>query len=414
MLEKIKKHGIAGSLRIAWEHLVEGANKGVSYLCQRFPIQENLVVLESEGDLSDNAYALYAHMHEAGYLKNYKVVWLVDHVAEAKRRVFENTECVVKSPRSVKFRRNYALATCRWYIFDHNNKMANLKKRPEQTLTYLSHGWGYKAAKGGGASRERTRPDYLTATGELAAEGLAEYWSEPREKVRITGYPRIDYFYGDHGHARKIAREKWRFDRYRKVIFWMPTFRQSKSAWLSEDYIHNQTGLSIFETLDSLRAFSEFLKENGILLVFKLHHLQAELPVFQETFKNIVILHDEDLYEAGVQLYEIVALADGLISDYSSIAIDFMALDRPIVFTLDDYEQYDKSRGLYPKNAIDFMPGYHVYNVRELEDSVREIADGVDRYKDQRDRVREKYHAYIDGNAAERVLQSLGIRNDRA
>ena len=40
----------------------------------------NLIILESEGDLSDNAYALYYYMKHNEYLNKYKVVWLVDHI----------------------------------------------------------------------------------------------------------------------------------------------------------------------------------------------------------------------------------------------------------------------------------------------------------------------------------------------
>ncbi len=34
-----------------------------------------------------------------------------------------------------------------------------------------------------------------------------------------------------------------------------------------------------------------------------------------------------------------------LVSDYSSVAIDYLLLDRPLGFTLDDYEAYTESRG---------------------------------------------------------------------
>lgn len=118
----------------------------------------------------------------------------------------------------------------------------------------------------------------------------------------------------------------------------MPTFRQSNSKEISEEYIDNQTGLPIFETYDSLKKFSEYLNKNNVLLVFKLHHLQADLDVFHKKFDNILILRDEDLSSDGVQLYQVVKYADIIISDYSSISIDAMVLDIPLIYTLDDYK----------------------------------------------------------------------------
>ncbi len=47
----------------------------------------------------------------------------------------------------------------------------------------------------------------------------------------------------------------------------------------------------------------------------------------------------------GLQLYEFIHCADALVSDYSSVAIDYLLLDRPLGFTLDDYKEYTQSRG---------------------------------------------------------------------
>ena len=296
-----------------------------------------------------------------------------------------------------------------WYIYDHCNLLAPLVKRKEQKVIYLSHGWGYKAAKGGCTANDRTHYDMITVTGPIPAKGMSEYWQEPEERAIITGYPRLDYFFQSNISERKKVNRRWHFDQYKRVIFWMPTFRKSNNETLSEDYIENQTGLPIFETKNSLQQFSHFLKARNVLLVFKLHHLQAELPVFQTHFDNILLVRDEDLLDMGVQLYQFISMADAMISDYSSISIDFMLKDKPIIFTLDDYKEYDKSRGLFPKNAIDYMKGYHVYNQKELEESISEIIDGADKYKEERHAVLKDYHKFTDGNSARRVMDAVEL-----
>ena len=144
--------------------------------------------------------------------------------------------------------------------------------------------------------------------------------------------------------------------------------------------------------------------------MLKLHHLQAELPIFSERFENIVLIRDDDLRDRGLQLYQFVRCADALISDYSSISIDFMLLDRPIVYTLDDYEDYAASRGLFPENAIDYMPGYHVYSVAQLKMALSEISAGKDVHRRERVSIVDRYHTHRDAGSAERVLQACGIK----
>lgn len=410
MINKIKKHGLVGSVRILYQKISDCFNKVFFNIFKLLPINGNLILLESEGDLTDNAYALYDYMNSIDLLNKYKVVWLVDNVKEARKRLFKNTKCVFKFPKNICVLRAYYLATCRWFIYDHCNVFADLHKRDKQLITYLSHGWGYKASKGSGSSRYLTHPDKLIATGKLSAKGLAEYWNEPIDNVAILGYPRIDFFFKENLQVSDLILNKLEYDRYKKIIFWMPTFRQSNSKEISEEYIDNQTGLPIFETYDSLKKFSEYLNKNNVLLVFKLHHLQADLDVFHKKFDNILILRDEDLSSDGVQLYQVVKYADIIISDYSSISIDAMVLDIPLIYTLDDYKKYDESRGLFPHNAIDYMPGYHIYDDGELMGAVSEILEGKDKYSEERNNMRKLYHKFDDGDSSKRVVDLLKIK----
>lgn len=410
ILEKIQRHGIINSIIIFSRKLIVAINKCIFYLSKLLPINDKLVVMESEGDLSDNSYALYDYMRTHGYLDKYKVVWLVNNTSVKNKERFKNTTFVSKLPDKLSFKRMSDLSRCRWYIYDHTNLLAPLKIRSKQQVVYLSHGWGYKASKGG-EKKNKTTFDIITTTGPMAAEGLTTYWGESLKKSRITGYPRLDYFFKDNKEIQKKVNKKWNFNLYKKVIFWMPTFRQSFNSELSEDYFNSQTGLPIFETEEQLIKFSDYLKKNDILLVFKLHHLQASLPIYKKSFENILIVKDEMLKKMEIQLYQFIPFADILISDYSSISIDYLLLNRPIIFTLDDYEEYNKSRGLFPKDAIKYMPGYHVYSQAELEESISEIMSGKDKYKLVRNRIINNYHTFKDGNSSKRILNLIGIKN---
>lgn len=416
ILQKIKKHGIVGSIKVVELHAAIAVNnKWFYYYKKHKPMDEHLIVLESEGDLSDNAFALYDYMRHNDYLKMYHVVWLVDHIEDAselqKRSPgdFPNTEFVQKIPQKVNKRWAEVLATCKWYIYDHSNLLAPFVKRERQTIVNLWHGCGYKAAKGANLSKVISDYDILIATGPLAAKEISGCFNEPVSKSIITGYPRLDYLFQDDKKISEKIDVQWHFDKYRKVIFWMPTFRQSYSEELSENYLTNETGLPLFESEYSLKAFSDFLKEQNALVVLKVHHLQANLPIFKKQLSNILIVKDEMLHDMGIQLYQFIGYADALISDYSSISKDFLILNKPIIFTLDDYEEYKVSRGLFPENAIDYMKGYHVYSIPEIEKAIKEIIDNKDIYKPEREKILSLYHAYLDGNSSQRVLDAIGI-----
>ena len=111
----------------------------------------------------------------------------------------------------------------------------------------------------------------------------------------------------------------------------------------------------------------------------------------------------------GIQLYQFIPLSDALITDYSSVSVDYLLLNKPIIYTLDDYEEYARSRGFCLDNAINYMKGYHVYDEKGLEDSLIEISNGVDRYAQERETIAKEFHSYRDGNASARILKLAGI-----
>ena len=49
--------------------------------------------------------------------------------------------------------------------------------------------------------------------------------------------------------------------------------------------------------------------------------------------------------------------SDALITDYSSVYFDYLLLDKPIGFTVDDMELYIKDRGFIFNNPEEYMPG---------------------------------------------------------
>lgn len=411
LFRKIKNKGITGLINAVHVRLAS-LEYEIFTLC---PLNNNLIVFESDGDLTDNSFALYEFMRNHGLLKKYTIVWMVHDVQKAKKRQmkypdeFPHTKFANKDIGFNNCKRSFYLATCKWFIYDHSNLVSNYHRKKGQHVIYMSHGFGVKAGKG--IVPVRNNFDINIVLGSIPAENAPFDWGGSISQTRQWGYPRNDYLFKDNYRVKRILNSNFSFDKYQKVILWMPTFRKAVSygAALSEDYIRNETGMPLFNTLDELIRFDDFLDKMQILVVLKLHPLQADLQVFSFSFKNIKIVRNSDLEDLNIQLYQMVKYTDVLITDYSSISTDYMLLNQPIIYILDDYEEYKSARGLSPENAIDLLVGYHVVNVSELKTAIIEVGDGIDKFKEKRNVILPDLHKHIDGNACERIIEKLSL-----
>lgn len=421
ILQKIKNHGIVGSIKAVELHaIIDINNKWFYYYKKHKLMDEGLIVMESEGDLSDNAFALYDYMRHNNYLAKYHVAWLVDHVEKARElqrknpEDFPNTEFVQKVPQKIDKRWAEVLATCKWYIYDHCNLLAPLVKRKEQKVIYLCHGFaGYKAAKGGPVNDKgsKTHDDFINVTGDIPEKVLHLYRINIYgAKIVQLGFPRLDYLYSNNKEACIAFNQQYGLSKYNKVFLWMPTFRQSIAKNISEEYQSNETKLPLFNTFDSLERFNNYLNKINSLVILKIHHLQKEERTFSKVYSNILFINDEDINKLGFQLYQFIPLTDALITDYSSISADYMLLNKPIIFILDDYEQYDKSRGIIPDNAKELWAGDQVYTIKELKRAMDDIVSGKDKYMDKRNKLLPNFYKYVDGNSSKRILDYYDIK----
>jgi CDP-glycerol glycerophosphotransferase len=112
------------------------------------------------------------------------------------------------------------------------------------------------------------------------------------------------------------------------VIGYFPTWRDDGRDFLGD------AGFD-FDELDRQ------LSASGRLLVFKAHPNFGDIVPRDQTFSNVVIL------DPAIDLNDVLPLCDVLVTDYSSVAFDYLLLDRPIVYFLPDHERYVGRRNLY-------------------------------------------------------------------
>jgi CDP-glycerol glycerophosphotransferase (TagB/SpsB family) len=108
-----------------------------------------------------------------------------------------------------------------------------------------------------------------------------------------------------------------------------------------------------------------------------------------------------------VHAYKLMTQMDAMISDYSSIVFDYMLLDRPIAWALEDVEHYKIE--FLMENPLDFMPGEKIYNLSDLFAFLEHVSNGVDLFKAERNIVSNKYNAPRQGRGCENIVRILGL-----
>ena len=149
-----------------------------------------------------------------------------------------------------------------------------------------------------------------------------------------------------------------------------------------------------------------------IVLIIKLHPFQAREKIGKLNMKNIILLDNGQIAEKDIQINQLLGQADALVSDYSSAAVDYMLLDRPIAFTLDDVEEYEQSRGFVFENIREWLPGMELYSFEDLCRFVRDVSEGCDALKEKRQNLLMKMHRYHDGSSCKRIVDKLKIQRE--
>lgn len=395
--------------------LAAGAN--VTYLLydknkikrlKKFPPQmvENRILFETNDDFTDNGRALFDYMVKNGYNKKYELVWLVREPEKYKKYQAENVKFVQNFKKCSTIRRAeaYRYALTSKYIFYTQAFNWIGMSRKNQLFIDLWHGCGYKANK----KNRKVFFDYCLVPGDVFIETKKEFFGCSSKKLLTFGYPRYDLMLRGSEAVSAYREELLKQTGSDTLILWMPTYRHASSERLNEETLNNEFNIPILNDKESLLAFNAFCRENHILVVIKKHYLQIPYDFGENVLTNIVYVENKDLAERDLQLYEFINCSDALVSDYSSVAIDYLLLDRPLGFTLDDYDAYSESRGWVFEDPLEYMPGAHIYDQAQFEAFLLDVKNKKDDYKAQRAAVREKTHNVCE-NYCKRVLDYFNI-----
>ncbi|MGE6850287.1 bifunctional glycosyltransferase/CDP-glycerol:glycerophosphate glycerophosphotransferase [Bacillus tropicus] len=240
--------------------------------------------------------------------------------------------------------------------------------------------------------------NYLASYSHLYNELLYKCVRVDPNNFVITGAPRNDFLFNS--NTRELLCKFLNIeDTNQKFIFYMPTFR-ANSQTNSTKHSSILFGFNDFD----LSTFNQFLEKNNYQLIVKSHPLYGEnYDKMLKGISHISLFPDEKLKEWKIDLYEVLGATDFLITDYSSVYFDYLLLNKPIIFTPTDLEEYNEDRGFLLTPYEEWTPGPKVFDQISLQSEILAYETNHSYYQKARKQVTNKIHAYQDGNSSERV-----------
>jgi len=180
--------------------------------------------------------------------------------------------------------------------------------------------------------------DYVIAPSEVTRNIFSDAFNIEKEKIVKLGLPRLQYI-----TDREYSRTEEIYNDYnelknKKIIIYVPTFRKGKNTDLT--------------TILNVPINKEKYK-----LIIRLHPLEdTNIP-------------EEYKIDSKYTTYDLIKIADYIITDYSILSIEASILEKPIFLYLYDLEEYNKNRGL----NIDLNKELKTFTCKSFNDIIEKI-----------------------------------------
>jgi CDP-glycerol glycerophosphotransferase len=220
---------------------------------------------------------------------------------------------------------------------------------------------------------------YVVSPGRFATPILRRAYAIEGE-VLETGLPRVDALLAARGED---VRARLGLPDGVRVVLYAPTYR---------DEAVDRRGRFRLEWRLDLERVKQALGPDTVLLVRKHYEVVDALPAG---------VHDVSSYPDGTEL---LAAADVLVTDYSSLMADFAVTGRPIL--LYAYDADEEGRGLYIDLEAE-APGPLLRSSEELAEALRDVDGAVAAYADRYRAFAARFGEHDDGRAAARVVDRL-------
>lgn len=319
-----------------------------------------------------------------------KIVWAVTSEEQAR---FPRGVRVVRPGTKEYLDEIY---TCGVFVSNCGRDMGIIKRKGQYCVNTW-HGYGpFKKVEASLETVTAERKEQLrkeTAYYDLYLSGSRFYSGIYREaflyfgEVLECGAPRNDILFRENGEIVEKVYDCFNIPRDRKILLYAPTFRKDKQKAF-EKY-----------DLDMAKVRKALSDRFGgrYVLVYRFHHQLYEMEQcgrYEQEGYNATFYDD---------VQELLAAADVVITDYSSLMWDFSLRGKPVFLYQNDLEEYEDERSFY------CPVGQWPYPRARTQERLIEAVLGFDeeKYAKELGGFLKKYGSCDDGHASEKVVERI-------
>ncbi len=209
--------------------------------------------------------------------------------------------------------------------------------------------------------------EYYFATSKTFVEIYKSCFRKKDKYIVCLGQPRNDIFFEK--KPEPLYKDK-------KIILYCPTHRREGAQTMNVD--------ELFE-LDRLE---EYLEKYDYYFVIKKHFYHRNEVSDLSSYNRII-----DITNDNVDIQKLIMEVNLLITDYSSIYIDYLLLDKPLMFYCYDYDDYlANDREMYFDYDV-VTPGVKAVNFDKLLEELENFGKhGNDYGREERQNIRDFFY----------------------
>ncbi len=368
-------------------------------------IKANTILYESYAGagMICNPYAIFKELLNDESFKGYKHYWAIREKQELRRLKKAYKKSNVFFIKYFGFRYLKKLANAQ-YLINNTTFTSYFAKKKGQVYVNTWHSTtlkalGFDMPQGIILSQNILRnfmmADYITSPNAFMSgifkksyklEGLYD------GIIIEEGFPRNDLLLN--ANKEQILRSLKEYgidvDSNKKIILYAPTWKGKNHSAPEVD----AADLLSFEQRLRVKTGDKYQ------VLTRPHHLvYARLPLSEK--KRFI--------PASMDTNEVLSIVDILISDYSSIAFDYLNSGKPMLFYIPDLKEYEGYRGICFKPEE--LPGPGSDDIETIAGWINDIENINARYKQKYEEFKTQLCAYEDGKVASRIVDCVFNKN---
>lgn len=205
--------------------------------------------------------------------------------------------------------------------------------------------------------------DYIIVPSEFWQSVFANRFYLKINQILPIGYPKLDLLKNKKAKKNLSLVLDEDVKKYEKIIFYAPTFRKGCGRNNDSSFSNNVLNLKSYSEDELIK----YLEDNNYLLCIKKH--PSEKSNYLSDFINtprIKVINDL-LDNHNFDIYDVLDASDVLLTDYSSLGIEYLYLNKPVIYINTDSDAYNKNRGLLFSNFDFWSCNSSTNNLTELK-----------------------------------------------